>query len=171
MLKSTFSKTAIVLAAVMMSGMVSAKELKIAVVDAQEVFTKLPQTAKVEETLKKEFGPKQAEMDKLKGDFEYNREKLKRDGATMSEKQKKDLEAQLAKQYQTLQATGGAYQEAFSKRQNEETRKIGAVIEAAVKQVVAAGGYDLVLSKGATVHAAAELDITQAVIAQASKAQ
>ena len=171
MLKSTFSKTAVVVAGLLMTGMVGAKELKIAVVDMQEVFAKMPQTAKVEEALKKEFGPKQAEMDKLKGDFEYNREKLKRDGATMSDKQKKDLEAQLAKQYQTLQATGGAYQEAFSKRQNEETRKIGTIIEAAVKQVVAAGGYDLVLAKGATVHAAPELDITQAVIAQASKAQ
>lgn len=171
MLKSTFSKTAIVLAAVMMSGMVSAKELKIAVFDAQEVFAKMPQTAKLEEALKKEFGPKQAEMEKLQGDFVYNQEKLKRDGATMSDKQKKDLEAQLAKQYQTIQATGGAFQETFNKRKNEESRKIGTIIEAAVKQVVSAGGYDLVLAKGATLHAAPELDITQAVLTQASKAQ
>ncbi len=171
MLKSSFSKTAVVVAGLLMTGMVGAKELKIAVVDMQEVFAKMPQTAKVEEALKKEFGPKQAELEKLKGDYTYNVEKLKRDGATMSDKQKKELEGQLMKQQQTLQATAGAMQEAFGKRRNEETGKIGAIIDAAVKQVVTSGGYDLVLPKQATVFNQAELDITQAVLSQASKGQ
>lgn len=171
MLKSTFSKTAIVLAAVMMSGMVSAKELKIAVVDIQAVGDKLPQTAKLREAMEKEFGPKQAELKKLEGDFVYNQEKLKRDGATMSDKQKKDLEAQMAKQYEQLQTSGRAYQQAVQKRQSEEMVKIDAAVKKAVEQVVSTGGYDLVLVKGVAVHAAAELDITQAVITQASKAQ
>jgi len=48
MFKSAFSKTALLVAGVMMAGAVSAKEMKIGFVDVREVFSQLPQAAKLQ---------------------------------------------------------------------------------------------------------------------------
>ena len=98
MFKSAFSKTALLVAGVMMAGAVSAKEMKIGFVDVREVFSQLPQAAKLQETMKAEFGGKIAEIQKLEKDIAFNVEKFKRDGSTMSEDQKKKLQEDIGKQ-------------------------------------------------------------------------
>ena len=100
MFKSAFSKTALLVAGVMMAGAVSAKEMKIGFVDVREVFSQLPQAAKLQETMKAEFGGKIAEIQKLEKDIAFNVEKFKRDGSTMNEDQKKKLQEEIGKQQQ-----------------------------------------------------------------------
>ena len=56
MFKPSFTKTAVLLASVLMAGSVTAKEMKVGVVNVRAVFSQIPQTAKIQESLKTEFG-------------------------------------------------------------------------------------------------------------------
>ena len=77
MFKPSFTKTAVLLASVLMAGSVTAKEMKVGVVNVRAVFSQIPQTAKIQEALKTEFGAKFAEMQKLENDLKFNIEKFK----------------------------------------------------------------------------------------------
>ena len=77
MFKPSFTKTAVLLASVLMAGSVTAKEMKVGVVNVRAVFSQIPQTAKVQEALKTEFGAKFEEMQKLENDLKFNIEKFK----------------------------------------------------------------------------------------------
>ena len=79
MFKPSFTKTAVLLASVLMAGSVTAKEMKVGVVNVRAVFSQIPQTAKIQEALKTEFGAKFAEMQKLENDLKFNIEKFKQD--------------------------------------------------------------------------------------------
>jgi len=171
MLKGTLSKTALMVAGLMMAGAVSAKEMKIGLVDMQEVLSQVPQARKISETMQKEFGPKIDEVKKLEEDLKYNYDKKRRETATMSEAQKKELDAQIQKMTQKYEETRRPLEELVAKRQNEERNKLMALVSKAIEQVAAKEQYDLILAKGAAAYSKPENDISAAVVAQVSKAQ
>ncbi len=171
MFKSAFSKTALLVAGVMMAGAVSAKEMKIGFVDVREVFSQLPQAAKLQETMKTEFGGKIAEVQKLEKDIAFNVEKFKRDGSTMSEDQKKKLQEDIGKQQQQYEQLARPLSEQIRARETEERNKLQALIKSAIDQIAAKDQYDLVLNSEAAVYAKPEYNISSAVVAQVSKAK
>ncbi len=171
MFKSALSKTALLVAGVMMAGAVTAKEMKIAFVDVRAVFSQLPQAAKLQETMKTEFGPKIAEVQKLEKDIAFNVEKFKRDGSTMSEDQKKKLQDDINKQQQQYEQLARPLSEQIRQREMEERNKLQALIKTAIDQIAAKDQYDVVLNAEAAVFAKPEHDISSAVVAQVSKAK
>jgi outer membrane protein len=171
MFKSSLTKSAVLLASVLMAGAVSAKEMKVGFVDVQAIVAQLPQTAKVQESLKTEFSGKIADVQKLEKDLSFNIEKFKRDGSTMSAQQKKDLEAEITKQQQQYEPMARALDEAYRARQNEERNKLMALIKTAIDAVAAKEQYDVIYNAGAAVYAKPEYDISSAVVSQVSKAK
>lgn len=171
MFKSGFSKTAVLMASVLMAGTVAAKDMKIGVVNVRAVFSQIPQTAKVQEVLKTEFGARFEEMQKLESDLKFNIEKFKRDGSTMSEQQKKELQTTIEKQQQQYEPMARSLEESYRQRQGEENNKIGALIKTAIEAVAAKDQYDLILNAEAAVFAKPEFDISEAVVTQVSKAK
>ena len=91
MFKPALTKTAVVIASLLMVGAVSAKEMKIAVVDYSAVMQQIPQAAKAEATINSLVEGKMNEAKKLDSDFKFNVEKLKRDGATMRRRSKEKI--------------------------------------------------------------------------------
>jgi outer membrane protein len=171
MFKPALSKTAVVIASLLMVGAVSAKEMKIAVVDYSAVMQQIPQAAKAEATINGLVGGKMEEAKKLDSDFKFNVEKLKRDGATMSADQKKKLEADTMKIRDQLENLVRQIDETRAKASNEERNKIIGLMNSAVEAIAAKEQYDIVLQKGATAFVKADYDITSAVVAQVSKAK
>ena len=171
MFKPALSKTAVVIASLLMVGAVSAKEMKIAVVDYSAVMQQIPQAAKAEATINGLIGGKMEEAKKLDSDFKFNVEKLKRDGATMSADQKKELEADTMKIRDQLEGLVRQIDETRAKASNEERNKIIGLMNSAVEAIAAKEQYDIVLQKGATAFVKADYDITSAVVAQVSKAK
>ncbi len=169
MFKPALSKTAVVIASLLMVGAVSAKEMKIAVVDYSAVMQQIPQAAKAEATINGLIGGKMEEAKKLDSDFKFNVEKLKRDGATMSADQKKKLEADTMKIRDQLEGLVRQIDETRAKASNEERNKIIGLMNSAVEAIAAKEQYDIVLQKGATAVVKADYDITSAVVAQVSK--
>lgn len=172
MLKTRAVKSALVLlAGLVMAGTVAAKEMKIAVVDVQAVAAKIPQTTAMQETLKKEFSERIEAVGKLEKDIGFNIEKLRRDGPTMSEKQQEELKTTVTNQRKQYEELARPLDEEMRTRQAEERNKVLALIKTAIDVVAEREKIDLVLNSGAAVYAKPDLDISEAVSAQVSKAK
>jgi outer membrane protein len=172
MFKQSLAKTALVLmAGLMMVGTASAKEMKIGLVDVQEIVAKLPQTTSIQNSLKTEFEGRIAEVQKLEKDIAFNQEKLKRDGATMNDQQKKTLQAEMEKQMRSYEQLARPLDEDYRKRQGEERNKLMGLVKTAIDSIAKKDNYDLILNAQAGVFVKPEYDISEAVIAQVSKAK
>lgn len=146
-----------------------AADQKIAVVNFQEVMSKIPQTAAVMQSLEEEFKDEKAVLAQLEKDIKYYQEKKKRDGSLMSAKEKEDLDKQIATLFQDYQTKGKAFQQSTGVRQNEETNKIVALVTQAIDNIAAKGKYDLVLERKAVVFFKPDTSITAEVVEQVSK--
>jgi outer membrane protein len=171
MFKPGFTKAALLVASVLMTSAAAAKEMKIGYVDIQAVVQQLPQTAKIQEGIKADFGAKIEEIQKLEKDISFNIEKMKRDGATMNDAQKKQLQADITKQQQQYEQLARPLDEQMRTRQQEERNKLMGLIKTAIDQIAAKDQYDMILNAGAAVYAKPEYDISSAVVSQVSKAK
>ncbi|HBN88367.1 MAG TPA: OmpH family outer membrane protein [Rheinheimera sp.] len=172
MLNMRAVKSAMILVAgLLMAGTVAAKEMKIAYVDVQAVAAKIPQSAAMQETIKNEFAQRIEAVGKLEKDIGFNIEKLRRDGPTMSEKQQEELKATVTSQRQQYEQLARPLDEEIRTRQAEERNKVLALIKAAIDVVAEREKFDMVLNSGAAVYAKPEFDISEAVVAQVSKAK
>ncbi|WP_215396446.1 OmpH family outer membrane protein [Rheinheimera oceanensis] len=161
----------LLLAGLVLAGNVAAKEMKIAFVDVQAVAAQIPQSAAMQETIKNEFAKRIEAVGKLEKDINFNIEKLRRDGPTMSEKQQEELKTALTNQRQQYEQLARPLDEEIRNRQAEERNKVLALIKAAIDVVAEREKFDMVLNSGAAVYAKPEYDISEAVVAQASKAK
>ena len=172
MLNMRAVKSAMILVAgLLMAGTVAAKEMKIAYVDVQAVAAKIPQSAAMQETIKNEFAQRIEAVGKLEKDIGFNIEKLRRDGPTMSEKQQEELKATVTSQRQQYEQLARPLDEEIRTRQAEERNKVLALIKAAIDVVAEREKFDMVLNSGAAVYAKPEFDISEAIVAQVSKAK
>lgn len=172
MLKSQAVKCALVFAAgLLLAGNAAAKEMKIAFVDVQAVAAKIPQSAAMQEGIRKEFADRVEAVNKLEKDINFNIEKMRRDGPTMSAEQQEKLKSTLTSQRQQYEQLARPLDEEIRTRQAEERNKILGMIKTAIDVVAARDNFDLVLNSGAAVFAKPEYDISEAVAAQVSKAK
>ncbi|MBZ9612828.1 OmpH family outer membrane protein [Rheinheimera maricola] len=161
----------LVIAGVLLAGTVAAKEMKIAFVDVQAVAAKIPQSTAMQETIKNEFAQRIEAVGKLEKDITFNIEKLRRDGPTMSEAQQEELKTSVNTQRQQYEQLARPLDEEIRNRQAEERNKVLALIKAAIDVVAEREKFDMVLNSGAAVYAKPEYDISEAVVAQVSKAK
>ncbi|TWX55804.1 OmpH family outer membrane protein [Colwellia hornerae] len=146
-----------------------AADQKIAVVNFQEVMSKIPQTTAVMQVLEAEFKDDKAVLAQLEKDIKYYQEKKQRDGSLMSAKDIEELDTQIATLYQDYQAKGKAFQQATGLRKNEETNKIIALVRQAIDNIAAKDKYDLVLEQQAVIFSKPDALITNKVVEQVSK--
>jgi outer membrane protein len=153
----------------LLASSVMAADQKIAVVNFQEVMSKIPQTTAVMQVLEAEFKDDKAVLAQLEKDIKYYQEKKQRDGSLMSAKDIEELDTQIATLYQDYQAKGKAFQQATGLRKNEETNKIIALVRQAIDSIAAKDKYDLVLEQQAVIFAKPDAMITNKVVEQVSK--
>ncbi|MEH6384734.1 MAG: OmpH family outer membrane protein [Colwellia sp.] len=158
-----------VASSLLLASSVMAADQKIAVVNFQEVMSKIPQTATVMQSLEVEFKDDKAVLAQLEKDIKYYQEKKQRDASLMSAKDIEELDAQIGTLYQDYQAKGKAFQQATGLRKNEETNKIVALVRQAIDNIAAKEKYDLVLEQQAVVFSKPDATITNKVVEQVSK--
>ena len=160
--------TAVALLGAAMSTSVLAEQ-RIAVVDVQAVFSQLPQSAMIEQTLKTEFKDQIDEVQRLAKDLEYNIEKAQRENATLSDQEKQTLQQQIIALQQNYEAKAKPLDMNTRRRQAEERNKILALIRTAINNIAAEDKYDLVLQSSAVAFIDPADDISGKVIEQVSK--
>jgi outer membrane protein len=170
----TFTKTLIagaMLSSALLTTAAQAADQKIGVVDVQGIVRSLPQFAEIGQTIQGEFKDQIQEFNTQKEEYNFLLQKLQRESATMGADEKSKLEEQIIALNKTLQEKSGPIQEGMQRREQEEAKKLFALVMQAVDKIAADGKYDIVLSRSAAPFVKPELDISQAVLEQVTKAQ
>ncbi len=137
----------------------------IAVVNLRLIMAELPQAKAESEAMQKEFGPRSQELQKIQQEgakLESELQKSQGDKAT-------ELQRKLAKLKADYDLKGQALQEDSQKRQREAEMKLGKLIQTAIDRIAKERGIDLVIRGESVVFASDAVDISEEVIARASK--
>ena len=142
---------------------------KIAVVDMGAVFEQLPQREQISQSLKKEFGDRMADVQKMQEEMRSLMEKQQRDGALMNDAQKTELVRKMESLKSEYQLKGKALDEDLRRRQGEEQNKLLEKVQKAINIIAEKDQYDLVLQRGAVIYVKSNADISSKVVEALSK--
>jgi outer membrane protein len=164
---STFNRSipflGLCLIGLMISGPASA-EIKMGVVNFQELLEDAPQTKTAMQALENEFAPRRRELLTMQNDLKARDDKLQKEGAVMAEADRAKAEKTLRDQQREFQRKAGEFQDDASTRRNEEIGKVQRYLVSEIQVYANAQGFDLVLGEG-VFFAKGPLDITANILA------
>ena len=147
----------------------AAKAPTIAVLNLQYIMTEIPQSKALQQTLAKEFGAREQELQKMQQEGSQLGSDLqagKYKGDELVSKQREFAQLQ-----SDFQLKARALQEDQQKRVSEEQRKINIEVQKAIDAIAKERGIDLVLrGEGFIAYSIPELDISSEVISRVSAA-
>lgn len=148
-----------------------AADQKVGVVDVQGIVRSLPQFAEIAQVVTSEFKDQIQEVNTQSEEYNFLIQKLQRESATMSAESKKTLEDQIIALQKVLQEKTAPLQQNMQRREQEEQRKLLGLVMQAVEKIAADGKYDIVLNRSTTPFVKPELDLSQKVLEQVTKAK
>ena len=146
-----------------MPGMGLAQQVKIGVVNINQLITESPQAAALLQSLEEEFAPRQRELVAMRDSYQQRREQLQRDVEVMGPEERQNAERDLRKEERQLERSGEEFNEDLNLRRNEELAKLQREILLEVAAYARETGYDLVLGDG-VFYASSAVDITPDVL-------
>ena len=141
----------------------SAAELKVGYVQVDKILQEAPQTAESGKKLEREFSPKSQELERMQKQIRDIEATLDKEGVTLSETERRNKERDASNLKIEFQRKQRELREDINLRKNEELSTLQDRINAAVKTVSEADGYDLVVY-GGVAYASRKIDITDKVL-------
>jgi outer membrane protein len=135
---------------------------KIGFVNTARVLKEAPQARKVEERLKAEFGPREAQLKENRIAILALEEALKSDDPP-SAKTRRKLEREIRLKVSQLKFLEQEFREDRNLRRNEEIRELQQVISNVLKMQGDSGEFDLILTEGVS-YVSDQIDITTQTI-------
>ncbi|MCP4877882.1 MAG: OmpH family outer membrane protein [Gammaproteobacteria bacterium] len=135
---------------------------KIGFVNTARVLKQAPQARKVEERLKAEFEPREAQLREKRQEILAMEDQLKSDDATTSNARRK-LEREIRLKVSQLKFLEQEFREDQNLRRNEEIRELQQVISKVLKKQGDQGKFDLILTEGVS-YVSDQIDITTETI-------
>ncbi len=136
---------------------------RIGYVDMKRLFDSAPQVVAVRESLDQEFRPRNEALLADEERLERLRDSLV-DGSGLDAEARFDREREIRNLQRSIDRRREDLSEELRFRTNAETKALEDTIEVAVRQVAAAGGYDLVLTSPVA-FASPSIDITEQILA------
>ena len=137
--------------------------LKIGYVNVQFLIQNAPQTQEVNQRLRDEFAPRDAELLRLQEELQEKFENYQRDASVMAEAERARIERELTEGDRNLQRRQAELQEDVNIRQSELVAELQAQVAARVQSWASAEGYDFIFTN--VVYASEAVDITAEVLA------
>lgn len=167
-MKTMFKSLAAIFAVVFATASFATADVKIAVIDVQEILQKAPQIKKINDALTAKFKPRQekilAQETKLKQDLQ----KQEKNAAVLSATEKTSLHADVETQKRDLQRLGQDYQQDLTSEQNQAMQKFFTQLKTVIDKIAKKEQYALILQKEGVPYAASKIDITQQVLKELS---
>ena len=135
---------------------------KIGFVNTARVLKEAPQARKVEERLKAEFEPREAQLRQKREEILSLEDQLKTDSALSSNGRRK-LEREIRLKVSQLKFLEQEFREDQNLRRNEEIRELQQVISNVLKMQGDDGNFDLILTEGVS-YVSDKIDITAQTI-------
>ena len=135
---------------------------KIGFVNTARLLKEAPQARKVEERLKAEFEPREAQLREQRQEILTLEEKLKTDSSLDATARRK-LEREIRLKVSQLKFLEQEFREDQNLRRNEEIRELQQVISNVLKMQGDSGQFDLILTEGVS-YVSDKIDITAETI-------
>ena len=135
---------------------------KIGFVNTARVLKEAPQARKVEERLKAEFEPREAQLKEKRQEILAIEDLIKND-TTLIAKDRRKLEREIRLKVSQLKFLEQEFREDQNLRRNEEIRELQKVISKVLKAQGDTGEFDLILTEGVS-YVSDQIDITTQTI-------
>ena len=135
---------------------------KIGFVNTARVLKEAPQARKVEERLKAEFEPREAQLKEKRQEILAIEDLIKND-TTLIAKDRRKLEREIRLKVSQLKFLEQEFREDQNLRRNEEIRELQKVISKVLKAQGDSGEFDLILTEGVS-YVSDQIDITTQTI-------
>ena len=135
---------------------------KIGFVNTARVLKEAPQARKVEERLKAEFEPREAQLRQKREEILALEDQLKAD-TELSSNARRKLEREIRLKVSQLKFLEQEFREDQNLRRNEEIRELQQVISNVLKMQGDSGKFDLILTEGVS-YVSDKIDITAQTI-------
>jgi outer membrane protein len=162
---NTFTRLLAILALVSISNTVLAENhsYKIGFVNTSRVLKEAPQARRVEERLKAEFEPREAQLKERRDEILDIKDQLKSIDKSTSATTRRKLEREIRLKVSQLKFLEQGFREDQNLRRNEEIRELQQVIARVLEQLGDSGKYDLILTEGVS-YVSDQIDITAEII-------
>jgi len=141
-----------------------ASDMKVGVVNLQDVFKNSPQLASIKADLKKQFASREQKLIDQQKALDKQAKALNRNRSVMTAKQRAAKQKSLISQQTKLQKEQIKFQQTFMAARNKQLGKLFKKIKNAVSQVARKNDYDLVLTKQAVAYTSDKYNITNQVL-------
>ena len=162
---NTFKRLIVILALVLINNTVLAENqfYKIGFVNTSRVLKEAPQARRVEERLKAEFEPREAQLRERREEILDIEDQLKSNDKSTSATTRRKLEREIRLKVSQLKYLEQEFREDQNLRRNEEIRELQQVIARVLEQLGDNGKYDLILTEGVS-YVSDQIDITAEII-------
>lgn len=164
MLRNTFARLFVMVAAASVMAGMAAAQLKVAVINSQQAVLQTAEIKKASVDLEAKYKPRTAEIEKQRKELEGIQQKLQ-GGAKLSQQVAADLNAQGQRIQRDLQRMSQDLQEEVDAERNEILTKSSQHMQAVVRKLAEERGLDFVVDAGSTLYVKPALDITKDAVA------
>lgn len=142
-------------------------ELKLGIVNLDQLFKEIPIYAESQEKIKKQFDPRARNLKTLEEEWNNLNEQYLKNETVMSDKEKKLLVEKIQKIEAKFRTGQEKIQTDLQKLQQQELSKIRAIVESAITEYAEKNDFDLIIrADGTTLYAKKYINITQEIISK-----
>ena len=142
-------------------------ELKLGIVNLDQLFKEIPVYAESQVKIKKKFDPKARNLKTLEEEWNGLNEQYLKNETVMSEKEKKALVEKIQGIEVKFRNGQEKIQTDLQKMQQEELSKIRTIVESAIEEYAEDNDFDLIIrADGTTLYAKSYINITQEIISK-----
>jgi len=159
-------KIALVAGVFMLSGVgfaAQAADMKVAIVNVQQLLQQSPRVAALSKKLETQFKTRQTKIGDEQKALQDELDKFKKESPTMSQKEKDKVQKQISDERSELVKKVVAYQQDLQKEQNKVMQNILSDLNGIVSTIAKSQSYGLVLDSQAVIYAGDGNDITKQV--------
>ncbi len=139
-------------------------EMKIAVLNYQMALLESDAAKKYAGDAERKFSPQLTKLKTLESDAKRIQERLSKGGDNMQQAERERLELEFKQKARDFQFQSKELNESKAIADREMLKQLKPKLDSAVEAVIKAGGYDLVLERGAVVEVKPQYEITRQVI-------
>ena len=146
-----------------------ADNLKIGVIDLQQLLGNLPQMKQISDSMKTQFGDREKQITTIQAAFKQGADNFRKNSSVMSDKDKQTQGQKLMQQEQSLQQMQASFQQDYMAAQNKQVNVLLEQIKAVVNKIATRDKYNLILVNSSVAYSDPNLDVTQAVLTEMKK--
>ena len=160
-----------VVGALLVSAGALAQDTKIGIVNLEQALFNSDAARVVQEELRAEFSNDEQRAQSLQNELQALQQKFQQDEAVMSQAEIRAMNSEAQEKQLQLQLISERVQQALQEKNQEFVEGMRQVLTQAITDVVAEGGFDLILNSSGVAYAAPVLDITARVTAKINELQ